>query len=73
MIEIKLSVIDERNFGKYSGVLIQCYPSNEMRMVKLNDEDAAKFNRNLEKDIEELWRLYEDEPEKYQVNYEEKK
>jgi hypothetical protein len=63
----KYDAIDERYFKDFRGVLIQEYPSNEMRMVKLSDEDNEIFNRNIEGDLQKLWELYETNPEKYQI------
>jgi len=68
MPKLKLYVIEERDYNNCSGVLIQNQLNNEIRIVKLSEENQFKFNRNLEKDIIELWNLYETNPKEYNIS-----
>lgn len=63
----KFEAIDERYFKGFIGVLIQQYPSNEMRMVKLSENNQKIFNRNIEADLNQLWDLYDTNKAEYRV------
>jgi len=68
MPKLKLYVIEERDYNNCSGVLIQNQLNSEIRIVKLSEGNQFKFNRNLEKDIIELWKLYETNPKEYNIS-----
>ena len=53
-----LTAIDERTYGKDSGVLIQD-EHNEIRIVRLSPANQEQFNRNDQSDLVKLWNLYE--------------